>query len=299
MQNLNLCGVDIQRLQVREQRRDPLLQKPEHVHLSRGLKVGALEGLERDALDRCGLGILLRQPLVQRLQPRHLHSGVPACRGSQIHGDVQSFMISVIIRIDLNKLAVGCLGPLRVSLLDEQSCTLRQEGQCVHDLFFGLVEASKRLIDLTTLLKDGCAVQKHFRVLVSLTVWDFPLDGALIRVQHLHSELVTSSQMMCNGKSNPVHTIARLERQKLAASLHEVCPVTHLHLQERQITQDLRILLIQSQRVLVALDGLTVVPIRSVQQPVHVPANMAPEVLLEALAHELVRILLTLQAVQG
>ena len=48
--------------------------------------------------------------------------------------------------------------------------------------------------------------------------------------------------------------------------------VPHLDLQQGEVAQDLQVVLVPLQGVAVALDGLVVLLVRALQQPVHVPA---------------------------
>ena len=54
------------------------------------------------------------------------------------------------------------------------------------------------------------------------------------------------------------------------------------YLQQRQVPQDLLVLRVDAQRIQIALDGITVLSVRTVQQAVHVPAHVGGEIVLQA-----------------
>ena len=75
--------------------------------------------------------------------------------------------------------------------------------------------------------------------------------------------------------------------------------VPHLDLQEREIPENLDVVLVPLEGVPVALDGLVVLLVRALQEAEHVPADVRAEVVAEAAPHEVVRLLLAAQAVEG
>ena len=75
--------------------------------------------------------------------------------------------------------------------------------------------------------------------------------------------------------------------------------VPHLDLQEREVPENLDVVLVPLEGVPVALDGLVVLLVRALQEAEHVPADVRAEVVAEAAPHEVVGLLLAAQAVEG
>ena len=80
--------------------------------------------------------------------------------------------------------------------------------------------------------------------------------------------------MTSQGESHPIDLGIGLERQERIPCHRESLQVTHLYLQHGQISQDLQVIRINSECLLVSLDGFIVIVIVTMQQAVHVPANM-------------------------
>ena len=72
-----------------------------------------------------------------------------------------------------------------------------------------------------------------------------------------------------------------------------------MHLEQREISEDLNVFRVPLERIAVALDGLVVLLVRPLQQPVDVPTHVGLEVVPKAAFHVLVGLLLAAQAVQG
>ena len=73
----------------------------------------------------------------------------------------------------------------------------------------------------------------------------------------------------------------------------------NLNLQKRQISENLNVVLVPFERVPVTLDGLVVLLVAPLQQTIHVPADVGPEVVTEAATDVIVRLVLTTQTVES
>ena len=79
----------------------------------------------------------------------------------------------------------------------------------------------------------------------------------------------------------------------------ERLPGANLNLQKRQISENLNVVLVPFERVPVTLDGLVVLLVAPLQQAVHVPADVGPEVVTEAATDIVIRLVLATQAVES
>ena len=140
-------------------------------------------------------------------------------------------------------------------------------------------------------------VKQHLTVLV--IILGSALERLLICVYNADSLLVMLAQLLGQREREPVVPVGRLQRQELLPRLDKTVQVAHLHLEQRQVAQDLTVVSILTQCPAVALDSLQVLPVRPVEQPVHVPADMALDVLLHALPHQLVRLSLPIHAIEN
>ena len=104
--------------------------------------------------------------------------------------------------------------------------------------------------------------------------------------------------MLGDGEGEPVVAVGRLEGKEVLARRDETGVVAHLHLEQRQVAQDLVVVRVVTQRTAVALDRLQVVAVGAVEQAIDVPADVAFDVHLHAFAHQLVRLRLAVYAVE-
>lgn len=166
-------------------------------------------------------------------------------------------------------------------------------------LLFDCVEVVERLLRLPRLLIQRVLVQQHLAVLVRLLGGLVrPLDRPLVRLHHTHRLIVPADKVKRHRKGEPVHPVGRLHREKLLARLEEARQQPELDLEHRKVAKDLDVFGLVPQRAAVALDGLRVLAVGAVEKAVHVPANLRLDVELDALADEVVRLLLLLHAVE-
>ena len=103
---------------------------------------------------------------------------------------------------------------------------------------------------------------------------------------------------LADGEAHPVLPVARSVGEDDPACLGEVGEVADLNLQVGEVSQDLRVALVQLERHAVALDGLPVVAIGAVHKAVHVPAHVRLHVVSHPELNQLVRLLLTVHVAQ-
>ena len=97
--------------------------------------------------------------------------------------------------------------------------------------------------------------------------------------------------MLRDDNGHPVHAVPRSQLEDLVPRSDELVHLPRLHLHVRQVAQDLRVALVDLERLAVTLDRLLVVAIDAVQEAVDVPADVAPDVVLQAQLHAFVRLL--------
>lgn len=74
--------------------------------------------------------------------------------------------------------------------------------------------------------------------------------------------------------------------------------VAHLYLEQRQVAQDLNIVLVPLERIPVALDRLVILFICALQDAVDMPTDVTLQIVAQAALHVLVRLLLAPQTVE-
>mmetsp|Transcript_43841 Transcript_43841/g.115943 ORF Transcript_43841/g.115943 Transcript_43841/m.115943 type:complete len:347 (-) Transcript_43841:7-1047(-) len=168
--------------------------------------------------------------------------------------------------------------------------------ELVHDLLLVIRQALQGLLELPGLLHDGRLVHEQLGVLVR----DVPvvLEGLLVVVDARPRKLVALAQVLGDGVTNPVQTLAGFDLQELPPCLGKPDDVPAVDLQKGQISEDLDVLGVKPQCLTVALHGLLVVPVLAVEQAVDVPADVAPDVVLDALPRQLVGLLLPVQVAE-
>ena len=80
--------------------------------------------------------------------------------------------------------------------------------------------------------------------------------------------------MLGHRVREPVDLLVGLQSEDGVARLEEAGKIPHLHLKEGKVAKNLKILRIDPERLLVGLDGLVVLAIGTVEQAIHVPANV-------------------------
>lgn len=105
--------------------------------------------------------------------------------------------------------------------------------------------------------------------------------------------------MIAHGETNPRGMLRWAQREEMMACLFVSLQITHLYLQQRQILENLQIVLLPFQGIAIALNRLIVLFITTLEQTVDMPADMATQIVTQAKADILVGLLATSQSVQG
>mmetsp|Transcript_26566 Transcript_26566/g.67630 ORF Transcript_26566/g.67630 Transcript_26566/m.67630 type:complete len:382 (+) Transcript_26566:1532-2677(+) len=294
-QSARLARVAVQRAHVAEERGHTLAQVLAHVRVSRRRERGALQEVQGDAAARAAAGVRRAQLLVQRGELGHLlrAQALAALRLEPQHA-VQRVMPLGVVGVGRDERAVrGLRLRLAPGQARQDACAQLRRARAILDLGRARVQHAQRALQVAALLQHARLVQHHLAVLVRLRRGHLA-QRALVRGQHLRRHVVRAVGVVRERKRDPVVAVVGLERQQLLPRVHEAGQVAHLDLQQRQVPQDLHVVLVQPQCVEVALDGLAVVTVRAVQQAIHMPAHMTPQVCLQPTTHEVVSFLLAL-----
>mmetsp|Transcript_76436 Transcript_76436/g.236026 ORF Transcript_76436/g.236026 Transcript_76436/m.236026 type:complete len:1023 (-) Transcript_76436:240-3308(-) len=189
------------------------------------------------------------------------------------------------------------LGRLRVAPQEHAKAALHlQQADLVHDAPLVLPEALQGLLQLTRLLHDHCPVHEELGVLVLGHA--VVLEGLLVMLYACPSKLVALAEVFRDRIAHPVEAVGGLDLQELPPGLCKSREVLAMDLQQGEVSQDLQVVGIDAQRLAVALDCLLVVLVLAVEQPKNMPTDVALQVVLQPLAHQIVRLFLAVEVAE-
>ena len=187
---------------------------------------------------------------------------------------------------------------VRLRQTQMQTADRRHPAGAVHDLIRVRQQRRERVFDPTRVLQHLRLEHVRLRELELGGLRVFALrderrfvDGAFEPRHGLQSPRVLAGVVLRDDDGHPVHARRGPLLEDLIPRAHELVDFPELDLHVRQVAQDLQVALVDLQRLAVTLDRLFVVTIDAVQKAVDVPADVAPDVVLQTKLHALVCLL--------
>mmetsp|Transcript_56908 Transcript_56908/g.151939 ORF Transcript_56908/g.151939 Transcript_56908/m.151939 type:complete len:840 (+) Transcript_56908:314-2833(+) len=239
--------------------------------------------------------VLVQRPVKRYLvslpvpEPRRWRRGpepVEALLAGQQAEDVR-----VLLGVDPHEFLPHGSGLLEAPEVQEEPALDFQEAELVGDPLLLQVHQGQGLGQLPGLLQEHDLVHGHLAGFVSGD-GRVVLESLLSRLQNCFCHFVIFVHVLSDGIAHPILPIVGFLHCQLPSRFGESREISAVDLKNCQITENLQIGGVVGQRPCVALHGVGVVPVLSVQQSQDVPAHVALQVLGQTLLHQLVRLLL-------